>query len=458
MFKPNFILNSDSYKMSHFLFYPENTTNVYSYMESRGGRYPATVFFGLQGFLKEYLQTPITKEDIDYAEEFAQQHGVPFNKNGWEHILNKHGGLMPVEIKAVKEGSLIPNHNVLMTVENTDPVVPFITSYIETMALRLWYPITVATRSFNMKNDIMPFFEATSDGEDMAFSLVDFGARGCTSYESNQIAGAAHLLNFSGSDSMAAIDYVRQMYGGQIAGFSVPATEHSIMCAYGQENELASFKRIIEQAPANGIISVVSDTWDIFSAAEKWTTLKEVIMNKNLKLVVRPDSGEIEDVLPYILGTLAQGFGVSKNNKGFNVINGCSVLWGDGMNEETITNPFKIAMDCKISSDSIVVGSGGGLLQSGIDRDTNKFAFKASNVTVDGVDIPIAKDPVTDPGKRSKKGRMVLNCDSGYRTVTSEDPHFDFYSSDELQVVYYNGMLYNETNIGEIRERIGYGN
>lgn len=453
MFRRNFILNSDSYKMSHFLFYPENTTEVYSYMESRGGKYPKTLFFGLQGFLKEYLQTPITREDIEYARDFAKEHGVPFNDDGWYRILFEHGGIMPVEIKAVPEGSLVDIKNVLMTVRNTDPEVPFITSYIETMALRLWYPITVATRSYYMKQTLKPYFDDTSETGDMGFALLDFGARGCTSYESNQIGGAAHLVNFIGSDSMAAIDYVKQMYGGKIEGYSVPATEHSIMCSYGESNELESFERIIDRAPPNGIISVVSDTWNIFEAAKKWVTLKEKIANKQT-LVIRPDSGNIYKVVEEVLKIMANGFGTTKNSKGYDVINGAKLLWGDGMCEETIDMPFYAAKAIGISADSIIAGSGGGLLQSNLDRDTCKFAFKASNIIVDGMSLPIAKDPITDKGKQSKKGKMkLIHTTDGYSTVTSEEPNFELFE-DELQLVYLNGVIHNQTTMQEIRENV----
>lgn len=462
MFKPNFILNSDSYKMSHFLFYPEGTTNVYSYMESRGGKYDATLFFGLQGFIKQYLLDPITKEDIEYAQDFAIAHGVPFNKDGWNHILNKHGGFIPVEIKAVPEGTMVPTRNVLLTVENTDPAVPFITSYIETMALRLWYPITVATRGYHMKDTIRKYFEMTSDTMDLSFALLDFSARGCSSYETNQIGGAAHLVNFLGSDSMAAIDYVKQFYGGQVQGYSVPATEHSIMCAYGQNNELDSFERILAAAPAGGILSVVSDTWNIYEAVEKWITLKDKVAEKGITLVIRPDSGDIDHVLRKLLPRIREGFGAVENSRGFDVLNNVKVLWGDGMDEHTIYTPFDVAYSCGIAADSVMAGSGGGLMQADIDRDTCKFAFKASNITIAGKDIPIAKDPITDPGKMSKKGRMVLSTfvdvDTNkwtYGTVTSSDRFYDQVQEvDILEPVYRNGELLKEDTMDEIRKRI----
>lgn len=454
MYNINPILNADSYKLSHFLFYPEGTTNVYSYMESRGGKYDETLFFGLQGFLKEYLSKPITRLDIKYAKGFAAEHGLPFNEEGWLHILNKHDGYLPVEIKAVPEGMVIPNHNVLMTVENTDPAVPFITSYIETMALRLWYPITVATRGLNMKRAIKGYYEATSDTMDMSFSVLDFSARGCTSFESNAIGGAAHLVNFAGSDSMGAIDYVKQLYGGKIVGYSVPATEHSIMCAYGHNNELASFERMVDIAQPGSVLSVVSDTWNIYEAVEKWITLREKIQNKGITLVIRPDSGDIGEVLDRILPAIANGFGTTKNNKGYHVINGAKVLWGDGMNEDTITLPFYQAMMHDISADSVMAGSGGGLLQANLDCDTNKFAFKASNITINGVDKPIAKDPITDHGKQSKKGRMELHSINGHLHTITDGMARDFSNKDLLEVVYRNGSLIRETTMEEIRNLV----
>lgn len=455
----NTILNSDSYKCSHWAFYPPGTSHVYSYMESRGGKYDSTLFFGLQGFIKQYLLNPITQEDIEYARDFTAAHGVPFNAEGWYHILNKHGGYLPVEIKAVPEGMLVPNHNVLLTVENTDPAVPFITSYIETMALRLWYPITVATRGYNMKETLRPYFKKTSDQMDMSFSVLDFSARGCSSYESNQIGGAAHLINFLGSDSMAAIDYVKQHYGGKVTGFSVPATEHSIMCAYGHENELDSFKRLLEVSAPNSVLSVVSDTWNIYEAVDKWISLKDEILRKNITLVIRPDSGDIETVLTRVLAKLADGFGYTVNSKNFFVLNNVIVLWGDGMDEHTIHTPFDVAFTLGISSDSVMAGSGGGLMQANIDRDTNRFAFKASNITIDGADVAIAKDPITDPGKMSKKGRMVLNTaidvNTNKRTLNTVTTQDRFYEQavehDILEPVYRNGKLLRETTMDEIR-------
>lgn len=452
----NPILNSDSYKMSHYLFYPEDTEEIYSYMESRGGRYKENLFFGLQGFLAQYLTLPVHKFHIEEAADFAANHGVPFNREGWEHILKYHQGFFPVEIRAVKEGSVIPTSNILLDVRNTGgPETAFITSYIETMALRLWYPITVATRGLYMKRKLKPYFEASSDTGNMDFAVLDFSARGCSSFESNQIGGAAHLVNFKGSDSMGAVQYVKEYYGDKIQGYSVPATEHSIMCAYGEENELESFKRMIERAPEGGILSVVSDTWNIYAAVEKWTTLREMIRNKGITLVIRPDSGDIKHVLREIFPVVAAGFGTTKNSKGYHVLNDCKILWGDGMNENTIVYPYAVALDNGISADSVIAGSGGGLMQADIDRDTSKFAFKASNIIINGISKPIAKNPVTDPGKVSKSGKMKLvkTVHEGYKTLTGKEVEFDSLDN-QLKTVYRDGVIYSTVTMDEIRDRV----
>jgi len=459
MLTKNLILNSDSYKMSHFSMYPPGTTNVYSYMESRGGKYEATIFYGLQGLLKEYLLQPVTYADVLEAERFSRDHGVPFNYEGWMKIVNVYGGLLPVTINAVAEGTLVDVRNVLMTVENNDPELPFITSYVETLALRLWYPITVATRVFNMKKKLKPFFDKSSETGFMDFAVLDFSARGCSSYETNMIGGSAYLTSFAGSDSMAAVMYAKKLYGGEVVGFSVPATEHSVMCSYGQENEFESFQHLIDIQPENGILSVVSDTWNIYEAAEKWVLLKDKIIKKNITLVVRPDSGHMREVLPKILRTLEDGFGYTVNSKGYHVLKNVKVLWGDGINEDTVTDPFLIATSMGISADSIMTGSGGGLMQANIDRDTNKFAFKASNITIDGVDHAIAKNPITDSGKSSKKGRMVLGKqmpEGPFFTYTSDANPMKFdWKDDYLDVVYENGQLVGEeVTMKQIRDRV----
>ena len=177
MINKSILLNTDSYKFSQFNQYPQGTTNVRSYIESRGGTWNQTVFFGLQIFLREYLTNPITQEDIDFAEMIALEHGVPFNRAGWEYILREHNGRLPIRIKAVPEGSVIPVKNVLAVVENTDPNCWWLTSYIETALLRaIWYPTTVATNSYESKRIIHDYLVKTGDPGLIDFKLHDFGA------------------------------------------------------------------------------------------------------------------------------------------------------------------------------------------------------------------------------------------------------------------------------------------
>lgn len=187
--KHNIILNTDSYKASMFVQYPPNTQRVYSYIESRGGRYDMTTFFGVQAFIKEYLTTPLTMADIDEAEEIWTAHGEPFNRAGWEYIVNKHNGMLPIVIKAVPEGTVLSTRNVLVTIENTDPECFWLTTYIETALLRaIWYPTTVATNSREIKKVIARYlFETEGNINSLLFKLHDFGARGSSSNESSML-------------------------------------------------------------------------------------------------------------------------------------------------------------------------------------------------------------------------------------------------------------------------------
>lgn len=453
----NPIADCDSYKLSHWKFYPKGTKFVYSYLESRGGQYEETPFFGAQGLIKQYLTTPFTKEHIQEVEEISAEHfGTKkmFNRTGFDYILNKHGGYWPVEIKAVPEGTIVPYKNVLMTVENTDENCPFTTSFLETMDLRLWYPITVAARCLAVKRKLKPIFHQYSDNpEDVDFAFHNFGDRGATSYDSAMIAGAAHLLLFKGTDAFPSLRYLRRLYNAGVSGYSVAATEHSIMCSYKESNEFESFERIIEEAEEGTIISVVSDTWNIFRACEMWVKLADRIKEKNLTLVVRPDSGDIKAVLPKVLLILINGFGVRLNSKGLNVLKNVKVLWGDGMNEETVTEPFLIALGMGIAPDSIVTGAGGGTVQNGLNRDTNKFATKASNVIVGDEEYGIAKDPITDPGKQSKMGRMSLVDGSVWGklvTVTGSDT----VNGNILRPIFRNGELLIDEDFATMRNRI----
>lgn len=452
----NIIMNADSYKYSQFNQYPEGTEYIYSYVESRGGKFDETVFFGLQAFIQEYLTDPITMEMIDEAEAIITAHGEPFNREGWEHILNVHDGYLPVEIKAVPEGTVVPVKNILASIINTDPKCYWLTSFLETALLRaVWYPTTVATNSREIKKVILDALERTGTPADIGFKLHDFGARGVSSLESAGIGGAAHLVNFMGTDTVEALLFARRYYGADMAGFSVPAMEHSTVTSWGRENEVLAYRNMVKKnGKPGGIVSAVSDSYDIFNACKLWgTELKQDIIDSGATLVVRPDSGDPASVVLQCVIILDKYFGHSLNDKGYKVLNNVRVLQGDGITIDSIKEILDTIIRCGYSADNLVFGQGGALLQI-VNRDDQKFAFKCSAAMVNGAWVDVFKDPITDPGKQSKKGRLALvrNDEGDFFTCRAQylDPHFE---KDELETVFVNGELVKFQTFSEIRER-----
>ncbi|MFA5984016.1 MAG: nicotinate phosphoribosyltransferase [Methylococcaceae bacterium] len=447
----NIILNTDSYKASMFRQYPEHTSGVYSYIESRGGRYGQTLFFGLQGFLKAYFTQAITEADINEAEAFFSWHGVPFNKAGWQYIVDQHGGYLPIRIKAVEEGLLIPVKNVLLTIENTDPECFWLTTYLETALLRaIWYPSTVATVSWHIKKLIKNHLEQSGSPELIDFKLHDFGARGVSSQESAGIGGAAHLINFMGTDTISGILYAQTYYDAKQPGFSIPAAEHSTITAWGKDNEVLAYKNMLDQFAQSGkIVAIVSDSYDIFNAAEKlWgTALKQQVIDSGATVVIRPDSGDPVRVNTKLIEILGEKFGYTVNQKGYKVLNHVRIIQGDGVNELAISTILGQLSAFGWSADNIAFGMGGGLLQQ-LDRDTQKFAMKCSAACVNGEWIDVMKQPVTDLNKHSKAGRVSLFWDQQKQ---------QFYSAEEngkasaLQTVFENGELLNPLDFEKVR-------
>lgn len=450
----NLLLNTDSYKASHWLQYPPKTETVFSYIESRGGKYPKTVFFGLQMFLKEYLTKPITKEMINDAELFWKAHGEPFNREGWEYILEKHNGYLPLRIKAAPEGTVIPTRNVLVTVENTDPECFWLTSYVETALLRaVWYGTTVATNSWSIKQVIRDYLVETADEEALGglpFKLHDFGARGVSSLESAGIGGAAHLVNFMGTDTVTGALYAMKYYNAaQIPGYSVPAAEHSSITTWGKDGEVEAYRNMLKQFGGKfPIISVVSDSYDIYNAVENmWGgELKEEVLGSGSLLVVRPDSGDPATVVCKIANLLDKAFGSTVNTKGYKVLQGVRIIQGDGINENSIREILSALRSEGFSSDNVVFGQGGALLQQ-VDRDTCKFAMKASWALIDGMEVDVFKDPITDTVKHSKKGRLELYRDADGDLFTGREGH----EGGLLELVYENGKLIRDMTFDEVR-------
>ena len=453
------ILNTDSYKVSMWKQMPAGTTGVYSYIESRGGRYDRTVFFGLQAFIKEYLLTPITWDDIELADAVLSAHGEPFNRAGWEYIINKHNGYLPVVIRAVPEGTVVPVKNVLATIENTDPECFWLTTWLETALLRaIWYPTTVATQSWHIKQVIKDFLEKTGDPSTINFKLHDFGARGVSSMESAGIGGAAHLVNFMGTDTITGVLYAREYYNAGVAGFSIPAAEHSTITSWGRENEVKAYENMVRQfGRAGSILAVVSDSYDIFNAASKlWgEDLRQLVIDSGATVVIRPDSGDPVKVNLRLVEILGEKFGYTTNSKGFKVLNNVRLIQGDGVNELTIRSILGAFMAMGWSADNIAFGMGGALLQQ-IDRDTQKFAMKCSSAEINGEWINVQKDPITDSGKKSKAGRVELwKSGNEYQSAVFRPTGWTdtgFIWTPVLQKVFENGKLYNEISFDKVRE------
>lgn len=449
----NLILQTDSYKTSQFLQYPPNTTKVFSYIESRGGAYDETVMFGLQYLIKEYLTKPITQNDIDKAEKFLSAHGMPFNKAGWQHILDRHQGKLPLLIRAVEEGKIVPTRNILVAVENTDPECFWLTSYVETLLLKVWYPITVATTSYKSKKVIKKYLEQTGDISGLPFKLHDFGYRGVSSEESAALGGAAHLVNFMGTDTMAAPLLLSDYYKAEgMTGYSIPASEHSTITSWGKENEIEAYRNMLKQFNKSPILACVSDSYNLWEALKMWKEL-EPEMAEGQILVVRPDSGPIVETAVKTVVELARLFGSTVNGKGYKVLNKVRVIYGDGISDVSVIESILNNLTAEgFSADNMAFGMGGGLLQK-CDRDTLKFAMKCSAIVVneDGIEtvVDVYKDPITDPGKTSKKGFLdLIKINGEYHTVAQTNESL---IKSELKIVFKDGTLLNETSIEKIR-------
>ena len=452
------LLDVDSYKGSHFLQYPPGTEYVSSYIESRGGKFDCMVMFGLQAYLKRYLVRPITQAEIDYAAELWTAHGVPFNREGWEHIVREHGGHLPIRIEAVAEGTVMPVRNACVQLINTDPAVPWLTSFLETAMLRaVWYPTTVAPLSWTVKGIIGDALRKTCENPEaeLPFKLHDFGARGVSSAESAALGGLAHLVNFLGTDTIGALQLARNCYAEPMAGFSIPAAEHSTITSWGREGEINAFANMVEQFAGEGkTYAVVSDSYDIYAATrDMWgRTLKAKVLEAGGTLVVRPDSGDPRTVPVEIVELLGEAFGFETNALGYKVLNpSVRVIQGDGVNPDSIRDILDSLTAKGWSAENMAFGMGGALLQKDVHRDTMKWAMKANAACVDGQWRDVFKDPVTDPGKQSKKGIQSLVRDGdGFTTIRRGELGG---REDLLAPVWENGRLLVDQTLAEIRAR-----
>lgn len=453
MIKNNYTVDTDGYKLTHHLQYPLEMTGIYSYAEARvGGKFKKTKFFGLQPTLIDYLEgVVVTPELIDEGEAMsADWFGTDkyFNRAMWEQIVARHGGMLPLEIKAVAEGSLVPEGNVLFTITNTDRshlMLPLV-NHAETQLMRMWYPTTIATVSHYLKKLVTLYAEKTGTPELVPFMVHDFGARGVSTQEQALYGGMAHLLSFAGSDTLIGDRGLRHYYGfNKLA--TVWATEHSVATSYGPNSgEKEYFKAQLERSDPNAIISTVADSYDVINFAKAVVGDPEMvtlIKDRPGRVVLRPDSGDPNTVVGQLLDILGNTFHYEYNTKGYKILkHNVGILQGDGMDIDSIESIYNSIIDNGWSSDNLVVGSGGGLLQKW-NRDTQRFAIKASYGWRGETGFDIQKEVLSQPDKASKAGMLKLHPtgEDSYMTMTSNDMLFDNYV-DAMEIVFKDGEVF----------------
>ena len=478
----NPLLLTDGYKLGHKDQYPKGTTTVYANWTPRKSRIDGVdkvVFFGLQYFIKHYLldqfdryffQQPKELVVAEYKTLVEAYLGTPYDV---KHIEELHDlGYLPIEIKALKEGTRVPLRVPMFTIVNTNPAFFWLTNYLETLlSAVLWQPCTSATIALQYKELLTKYAQET-DVENTSFinwQGHDFSMRGMSGTESALLSGMGHGLSFTGSDTFPILRSFQHYYNAainkELIVGSVNATEHSVMCAGSKEDEIGTFKRLIQTYPS-GILSVVSDTWDLWKVLTEYLpALKEDILSREGKLVIRPDSGDPVDIIcgcnhddPVIakgvIELLWDVFGGTTNEQGYKVLNPkIGAIYGDSITLERADQICKRLKEKGFASTNIVLGIGSFTYQYNT-RDTFGFAMKATYVEVNGEGRAIYKDPITDDGtKKSAKGLIQLQLQNGV-IVMKDECTYEEEKEGLLTTVFKNGSLILEESLQTIRERL----
>lgn len=458
----NIITETDCYKFSHPFVVRPDIESATSYIEARRGE-SEIVFFGLQAYIREYLNKPVTKEDVEEAARFAKSAMIPFEKDMWMRVVNEFNGYVPVRIEALPEGTPVNSGIPLVQVSST--AIPALAANIETSLLRaIWYPSTVATVSREIKKTIRNYYIHSSDLDvndemTLATALNDFGVRGASSGESAALGGLAHAISFLGSDNIpairAAIDfYDHDLDDGPVI-ISVPALEHSVVTMNGEDGECEFIGRAIDTFNNLGfpIMSLVADSYDLDRFVSEYigTVHKEKIEALNGAAVVRPDSGVPEIVVPHVLRLLDEKFGSTKNSKGFRVLHPkVRVIQGDGVNHESIKRILEAVVFAGYSVENLVFGMGGQLLHTPA-RDDFSWAMKTNEVVVNGQAIDVQKRPKTDMSKASKAGKQAVVFRDGKYVSIRADMLGD--ETNYLETVWDTGVTERIQTFSDIRKR-----
>ncbi len=483
------MLATDGYKLDHRRQYPKGTEYVYSNWTARGSRLEGidhVTFFGLQMALKkrfmEDFQTNFFDKSVDeVCDEYREMLNSYLGPNeiGTDHIRALHElGYLPLEFKALPEGTSVPLRVPMLTVENTHPDFFWLTNYFETiLSAELWLPMTSATTAGKIRGLLDSWAIRTTGSTDgVGFQGHDFSMRGMSGLESAISSAAGHLVHFTGTETVPVLSELPKYYRveGFLAG-TVPATEHSVMCAGGDTGELETFRRLMDLYPT-GILSVVSDTWDFWNVlTEHLPVLKDQIMARDGKLVIRPDSGDPADIIcgthssyspsstPEEKGAIEilwDLFGGTINDQGYKVLDPhIGLIYGDSMNYARIDDICARLAAKGFASTNVVFGIGSFNYQYQT-RDSFMFAMKATNVVIEGEELAIFKDPKTDSGtKKSLKGRIsVFNFGGTLVAYDNDKPRASelTYSSDLLQPVWRDGKFLKEWTFDEVRENAGF--
>jgi nicotinamide phosphoribosyltransferase len=485
----NPLLLTDGYKTGHHQQYPKGTTLVYSNFTPRSLKHAPKhcneiVSFGQQmvmkiiheAFEKEFFNQPKEQVCGEMKRELSMYLNTDYDVSHFEALHDL--GYLPIKVKAIEEGTVVSAKIPVLTIYNTVPEFYWITNYLETIISNLlWKPMTSATIAHNYRKVLTSWQEKTDaeKGWFIDWQGHDFSMRGMDSIDATVSSGIGHLTSFSGSDSLPAIYGARKYYGetGFIAG-SVNATEHSVMCAGGKEDEIDTFRRLLETYPT-GILSVVSDTWDLWKVCtEHVVTLKEEIMNRDGKLVIRPDSGDPVDILcgnitiavenggietpssKGVIELLWDVFGGTINEQGYKVLDShIGAIYGDSITIDR-ANEICERLDAKgFASTNVVLGIGSFTYQYNT-RDTFGFAMKATYVEVDGEGREIFKDPITDDGtKKSATGLLCVKKDMDDKYYLIDKVTWEGENTGNLQSIYEEGVFYNQTTLTEIRGKLG---
>lgn len=477
------LLQTDAYKIDHRRQYPEGTEFVYSNYTNRGSRVPGiekVVHFGLQAFIQDFCVDAF--ENFFEAEEDkvaslytkAIESIIGPNQVGDDHIRALHKkGYLPLRFSAVPEGTLVPLRIPSFTIENTDPEFFWLTNFIETVvSAYVWHPSTVATLAHTYRVELEK--AARETGVEMTsvdFQLHDFSYRGQVGSEAAALSGLGHLLSFKGSDTLLAHDYARRFYkgnNGMVLG-SVAATEHSVMCAGGMDDELETYDRLLDLYPT-GIVSIVSDTWDLWNVAtDILPQLKDKIMARDGKVVIRPDSGDPADILtgtlgPYspfgetpaekgLINLLWETFGGTYNEAGYKVLDShIGAIYGDSITIERAKDICARLETNGFSSENVVFGVGSYSYQY-VTRDTFGSAMKATWVQINGEGKAIQKSPVTDNGlKKSATGRLAVVLNEKDEMVLIENATPAQEERSLIQPVWENGKFVKYQSLANVRD------